>query len=78
MHDQTRNDMSVEIKELHFSYGQIKALDGVDLSLPQGAIGLLGPNGAGKSTLLRILLGFLSLREGRAESSDMILKRSRG
>ena len=51
--------MSVEVKEIHFSYGKIKALNGIDLRLPQGSIGLLGPNGAGKSTLLRILLGFL-------------------
>jgi len=51
--------MSIEIKNIHFSYGKVKALDGVDISLPKGAIGLLGPNGAGKSTLLRILLGFL-------------------
>lgn len=51
--------MSVEVKEIHFSYGKIKALNGIDIRLPQGAIGLLGPNGAGKSTLLRILLGFL-------------------
>lgn len=56
--------MSVEVKGLHFSYGKIKALDGVDLDLPQGAIGLLGPNGAGKSTLLRILLGFLAPERG--------------
>ncbi len=56
--------MSVEVKSLHFSYGKIKALDGVDLDLPQGAIGLLGPNGAGKSTLLRILLGFLTPESG--------------
>ncbi len=51
--------MSVEVKDIHFSYGKIKALNGVDILLPSGAIGLLGPNGAGKSTLLRILLGFL-------------------
>lgn len=51
--------MSVEIKQIHFSYGKIQALNGIDIRLPQGAIGLLGPNGAGKSTLLRILLGFL-------------------
>jgi len=51
--------MSVEIKQIHFSYGKIKALNGIDIRLSQGAIGLLGPNGAGKSTLLRILLGFL-------------------
>ena len=51
--------MSIEIKNIHFSYGKVKALDGVDISLPKGAIGLLGPNGAGKSTLLQVLLGFL-------------------
>jgi ABC-2 type transport system ATP-binding protein len=56
--------MSVKIKDIHFSYGKIKALDGVDLDLPQGAIGLLGPNGAGKSTLLRLLLGFLTPEMG--------------
>lgn len=56
--------MNVEIKNLHFSYGSVKALEGVDMSLPDGAIGLLGPNGAGKSTLLRILLGFLTPQEG--------------
>ena len=56
--------MSIEVKDLHFSYGKVIALDGVDLDLPQGAIGLLGPNGAGKSTLLRILLGFLPPKKG--------------
>jgi ABC-2 type transport system ATP-binding protein len=51
--------MSIEVKKLSFSYGRVKALDDVSLSLGDGAVGLLGPNGAGKSTLLRILLGFL-------------------
>ena len=56
--------MSIEVKDIHFSYGKVKALEGVSLDLPQGAIGLLGPNGAGKSTLIRILLGFLSPDKG--------------
>ena len=51
--------MSIDIKNITFFYGKTRALDSVNLNLPQGAIGLLGPNGAGKSTLLRILLGFL-------------------
>jgi len=51
--------MSIDIQNITFLYGKIKALDSVSLNLPQGAIGLLGPNGAGKSTLLRILLGFI-------------------
>jgi ABC-2 type transport system ATP-binding protein len=56
--------MSIEVKDLHFSYGKVVALDGVSLKLGEGAAGLLGPNGAGKSTLLRILLGFLSPDKG--------------
>lgn len=57
--------MIAEICDLQFSYGHIRALDGVSLSLGEGAIGLLGPNGAGKSTLLRILLGFLAPQRGQ-------------
>lgn len=66
--------MNIEVRNLHFSYGCVKALDGVDLNLPEGAIGLLGPNGAGKSTLIRILLGFLSpdRGEGRVLGYDIV------
>lgn len=65
--------MSIELKNIHFSYGKVKALEGIDLSLSEGAVGLLGPNGAGKSTLLRILLGFLSpdRGEGRVLGYDI-------
>lgn len=65
--------MSIEVKNIHFSYGKVRALEGVSLDLPQGAIGLLGPNGAGKSTLLRILLGFLcpDRGEGRILGYDI-------
>lgn len=51
--------MIVELENVHFSYGKVKALNGVSLTLSEGATGLLGPNGAGKSTLLKIILGFL-------------------
>ena len=51
--------MSIEVKDLSYSYGAVAALQGISLSLGAGAVGLLGPNGAGKSTFLRILLGFL-------------------
>jgi ABC-2 type transport system ATP-binding protein len=65
--------MIVELKEIHFSYGKVRALDGVTLNLSEGAVGLLGPNGAGKSTLLRILLGFLAPQagEGRVLGYDI-------
>jgi len=71
--------MIAEISDLHFSYGRIKALDGISLSLAEGAIGLLGPNGAGKSTLLRILLGFLAPQrgQGRVLGYDIRLEQPR-
>jgi ABC-2 type transport system ATP-binding protein len=47
--------------ERHF--GAVRALDGVDLEVQEGAIvGLIGPNGAGKTTLLRALLGLTRYR----------------
>jgi ABC-2 type transport system ATP-binding protein len=60
----TTGEMNIELKDIRFHYGKITALDGVDLTLGEGACGLLGPNGAGKSTLLRILLGFLNPAQG--------------
>jgi ABC-2 type transport system ATP-binding protein len=65
--------MSIELKDIRFSYGPVLALDGVDLHLEEGAVGLLGPNGAGKSTLLRIMLGFLrpDRGEGRVLGHDI-------
>ena len=47
--------------------GGKRALDGVNLSVPQGSIfGLLGPNGAGKSTLINILAGMVKKTSGSA------------
>ena len=49
------------------TYGTVRALDGLDLSIPRGGVyGVLGPNGAGKSTLFRILLGLIRPTDGTA------------
>jgi ABC-2 type transport system ATP-binding protein len=48
-------------------YGEVLALDGLDLELEPGVIGLVGANGAGKSTLIRILLGLLEPTSGTAQ-----------
>jgi ABC-2 type transport system ATP-binding protein len=49
----------VATRGLHFAYGDIVALSGVDLQVPPGSIGLVGANGAGKTTLIKLLLGIL-------------------
>jgi len=69
--------MSIEVKDIRFSYGPIVALDGVTMRLGDGAVGLLGPNGAGKSTLLRILLGFLVPERGEGRVLDYDIRRGR-
>jgi ABC-2 type transport system ATP-binding protein len=49
-------------------FGELTAVDGVDLQIPEGEIyGFLGPNGAGKSTTVRVLCTLLSPTAGRAE-----------
>src|SRR3954466_439385 len=49
------------------TFGDVRALDGVDLDVPEGTIlGLLGPNGAGKTTCVRILTTLLRPDAGHA------------
>ena len=57
----------IETRGLTKTYGTVRALDGLDLTIPRGGVyGVLGPNGAGKSTLFRILLGLIRPSEGEA------------
>jgi ABC-2 type transport system ATP-binding protein len=58
---------AVEIQGLTKRFGDVQALDGLDLVVEHGQVaGFLGPNGAGKSTTLRILLGLLRADGGSA------------
>ncbi|HEX8469985.1 MAG TPA: ABC transporter ATP-binding protein [Brevundimonas sp.] len=57
----------IETRSLTKTYGTVRALDGLSLTIPKGGVyGVLGPNGAGKSTLFRILLGLIRPSEGEA------------
>ncbi len=49
-------DAFLEVEDLHLSFGGVRALDGVSLSVRRGELfGLIGPNGAGKSTLFNCI-----------------------
>jgi len=57
--------MKLEIRDLHVSYGGIRALKGVDLTVEEGQIvTLIGANGAGKSTTLRAISGLQRPQSG--------------
>jgi branched-chain amino acid transport system ATP-binding protein len=56
----------LEVKDIHTSYGNIKALQGISLTVDQGEIvTLIGANGAGKTTTLRTITGLLKPHEGK-------------
>ena len=65
----------LEIKSLNKQYGQLKALDNVNLDVARSSVfGLLGPNGAGKSTLLKIMTGLYSIESGDIYYFDYNMK----
>jgi ABC-2 type transport system ATP-binding protein len=56
---------AIEVRGVSKSYGSVRALEGITLSIPRGELfGLLGPNGAGKSTLINILTGLVRRTAG--------------
>jgi ABC-2 type transport system ATP-binding protein len=59
---------AVRARGIRKYFGEVIALDGVDLDLPPGQVhGLIGPNGAGKTTLLGLLLGLAVADDGKLE-----------
>ena len=55
----------LELRDIHVSYGSIRALNGVSLRVDDGElVALIGSNGAGKSTTLKTISGLLRARQG--------------
>ena len=58
---------AIEVRDVHKRFGELQALSGIDLEIPQGEFfGLLGPNGAGKTTLISVLAGLAHADRGSA------------
>ncbi len=63
----TGDRSAIEVEGIVKHFGEVRALDGVDLLAAQGQVmGLLGPNGAGKTTLVRVLATLLKADSGSA------------
>lgn len=57
--------MAIRLHNVHKHFGALRAVDGVNLDIPQGEIfGLIGHNGAGKSTLFKMMLGLETATSG--------------
>ena len=62
---------AVEIKGLHFSYGDLQVLRGLSLNIPRGqVVAILGGSGSGKSTLLKLIGGQLQPESGTVKVED--------
>ncbi len=63
--------LAISARGLAKRYGEVKALDGIDLDVPRGMIfAILGPNGAGKTTLIRVLATLIKADSGSARVLD--------
>jgi ABC-2 type transport system ATP-binding protein len=57
--------LAIETEGLVKRFGAVPAVDGIDLSVPEGSVyGFLGPNGSGKTTTIRVLLGLINATAG--------------
>ena len=83
----TNEPLAIEATGLAKAFGTTRAVAGIDLAVPAGAIdSVLGPNGAGKTTTIRMLATLLALDEGSArvlghdivEEADAVRRRLEG
>ena len=67
------NDVIIDVKDLHKSYGQTEVIKGVDMTVRKGeVICIIGPSGAGKSTILRCLNGLEQATGGKIVLKNII------
>ncbi len=66
------NDIAINIEDLHKSYDDVKAVQGIRYNIRKGEMfGLVGPDGAGKTTTIRMLCGLVKPDSGSATLLDM-------
>ena len=66
------SDLAIETQSLYKHYGNVRAVDGLDLHVPRGSVyGFLGRNGAGKTTTIRMLAGLTHPTSGQMRILDL-------
>ena len=77
MSQETSSEFRVlfQLEAVTKTYGAIRALDDLSVTVPAGAVGLLGPNGSGKTTMIRTLLGLIPVDSGSGQILGMDFRR---
>src|ERR687894_655719 len=69
----THAPLAIEATGLEKSFGDTRAVAGVDLAVPEGSIyGVLGPNGAGKTTVIRMLATLIPRAAARTRADELL------
>jgi ABC-2 type transport system ATP-binding protein len=72
------NNLAINIEDLHKSYENAKAVQGINYSIRKGEMfGLVGPDGAGKTTTIRMLCGLVKPNSGSAKVLDLDIVKDR-
>jgi len=67
----------ISVKDFRYSYGEVKAVKGINFEVDEGKIfSLLGPNGAGKTTIINVLITLLPMQKGSVSISGVDLAKS--
>ena len=71
-------ESALVLRDVRKSFGSTKAVDGIDLTVPRGALyGVIGPNGAGKTTCIRMIMSILFPDSGELVGARAVARRSR-
>jgi branched-chain amino acid transport system permease protein len=76
--DNTSDDKTLSLRNIVLSFGNVRAIDGLDLDVKPGQVhGLIGPNGSGKTTTLNVISGYYAASTGTLALGPEVLPAGR-
>lgn len=67
----------LKLESISCSYGKLRVINDVSMTVKNESVGIFGPNGAGKTTLINALMGMISVQSGKVLYNDEDITRSR-